>query len=103
MTVNDQKKDRMRGIAMKQAADRSTVGITTAKAADQQAAEIGMGVIVAVIALSGLWGAACLLSAFAQYGIVQMAEGWLQAVCGNPTCLISSLSVPLFCVGRAIP
>jgi hypothetical protein len=88
---------------MKQAADTTTIGITTTKTADQQAAEIGMGVIVAVIALSGIWGAVCLLSALAQYGIVPMAEGWLQAVCGNSTCLINALSVPLFCVGRVLP
>lgn len=88
---------------MKQTADTTTVEITTTKAADQQAAEIGMGVIVTVIALSGLWGATCLLSALAQYGIVTMAEGWLQAVCGNSSCLINALSVPLFCVGRVIP
>ncbi|MBU0965682.1 MAG: hypothetical protein KKA54_04795 [Proteobacteria bacterium] len=56
---------------------------TNQDAIDQQAAEVGMGVIVAVTALSGLWGATCLLSALAQNGIVRLAAGWLEAIIGG--------------------
>jgi len=61
----------------------TTVDITSQKAIDQQAAEVGLGVIVAFTALSGLWGATCLFSALAQYGIVRLAAGWLQAILGG--------------------
>ncbi|MCK9296927.1 MAG: hypothetical protein M0P70_17820 [Desulfobulbaceae bacterium] len=56
---------------------------TSQEAIDQQAAEVGLGVIVAVTVLSGLWGAACLLSALAQHGIVRLAAGWLEAILGG--------------------
>lgn len=61
----------------------TTVDITNQTAIDQQAAEVGMGVIVAFTALSGLWGATCLLSALAQNGIVRLAAGWLEAILGG--------------------
>ena len=61
----------------------TTVDITSQTAIDQQAAEVGMGVIVAFTALSGLWGATCLLSALAQNGIVRLAAGWLEAILGG--------------------
>jgi hypothetical protein len=64
-------------------ATTGTYDITTTKTADQQAAEVGMGVIVAFTALSGLWGATCLLSALAQHGVTAVAAGWLQAIFGG--------------------
>jgi hypothetical protein len=57
--------------------------VTTTNTADEQEAEIGMGVIIAIIALIGLWAGVCLLSALSQFGIVQMAAGWLQAISGG--------------------
>lgn len=64
-------------------AQTTTVDSTSQKAIDQQAAEVGMGVIVAFTALSGLWGATCLLSALAQNGIVRLAAGWMEAIIGG--------------------
>lgn len=64
-------------------ANTTTVAITNQKAIDQQAAEVGLGVIVAFTALSGLWGATCLLSALAQNGFVRLAAGWLEAILGG--------------------
>jgi hypothetical protein len=64
-------------------ANTTTVDLTSQKAIDQQAAEVGLGVIVAFTALSGLWGAACLLSALAQNGIVRLATGWMEAIIGG--------------------
>jgi hypothetical protein len=66
----------------------TTIASTNADASsqadmDQQAAEVGMGVIVVVSAVSGIWGAACLLSALAQNGIVRLAAGWLEAILGG--------------------
>jgi hypothetical protein len=64
-------------------ATTGTYNLTATKTADQQAAEVGMGVIVAFTALSGLWGATCLLSALAQHGVTALAAGWLQAIFGG--------------------
>ncbi|MEW6290432.1 MAG: hypothetical protein AB1545_11325 [Thermodesulfobacteriota bacterium] len=64
-------------------AKTTTVDSTSQKAIDQQAAEVGLGVIVAFTALSGLWGATCLLSALAQNGFARLAAGWLEAVLGG--------------------
>jgi hypothetical protein len=64
-------------------AKTTIVEITSQKAIDQQAAEVGLGVIVAFTALSGLWGATCLFSALAQNGFARLAAGWLEAVLGG--------------------
>jgi hypothetical protein len=63
-------------------ATTTTNDITRTSTASQQAAEVGMGVIVAFTALSGIWGAACLCGAIAQYGVVAVAAGWLHAILG---------------------
>jgi len=64
-------------------ANTNIVDDTNQEAIDQQAAEVGLGVIVAVTALSGLWGATCLLSALAQNGVARLAAGWLEAIVGG--------------------
>ncbi|MBI5558380.1 MAG: hypothetical protein HY885_12160 [Deltaproteobacteria bacterium] len=60
----------------------TTVNATSQAAVEQQAAQVGMGVIVTFAALSGLWGATCLCSALAQYGITQTIAGWMQSIGG---------------------
>lgn len=60
-----------------------TVATTSQQAIDQQAAQVGMGVILAFTALSGIWGAACLISALSQYGVTGVIKGWLSAVFGG--------------------
>ncbi|MFH1217594.1 MAG: hypothetical protein V1706_13950 [Pseudomonadota bacterium] len=59
------------------------VDVTSQQSIDQQAAQVGMGVIVAFTALSGIWGAACLISALSQYGVTGVIKGWLSAVFGG--------------------
>ncbi|MBU4263374.1 MAG: hypothetical protein KKC76_16070 [Proteobacteria bacterium] len=64
-------------------ANTNIVDDTNQEAIDQQAAEVGLGVIVAVTAVSGLWGATCLLSALAQNGAARLVAGWLEAIGGG--------------------
>lgn len=60
----------------------ATVAISQ-QAVDQQAAQVGIGVIALFTGLSGIWGAACLLSALSQYGVTGLLKGWLSAVMGG--------------------
>lgn len=50
---------------------------------DEQAAQVGMGIIVAFSLLCGLWGTACFFGAMAQNGIVNMALGYGRAIIGG--------------------
>lgn len=66
-------------------ATTKTMTTTTAQeqAIDQQTAQVGMGIIVAFSGLSGIWGAACFISALAQNGIARMATEYARAVMGG--------------------
>ena len=44
--------------------------------------EAGMGFMMAMASLIGVWGLACLASAIAQNGLLEVARGWLGAVTG---------------------
>lgn len=52
------------------------------QALDQQAAQVGIGVIVSFCVLSGLFGASCFISALAQHGITRMVMEWGKAIIG---------------------
>ncbi|MFZ5758205.1 MAG: hypothetical protein ACOY32_01080 [Thermodesulfobacteriota bacterium] len=60
----------------------ATVDISQ-QAVAQQAAQVGIGVIALFTGLSGIWGAACLLSALSQYGVTGLIKGWISAVLGG--------------------
>lgn len=47
------------------------------------AAEVGMGVIMVLAALIGIWGIACLMGGLAQTGIGEMLSGYITAVTGR--------------------
>jgi hypothetical protein len=49
---------------------------------EQGVSEAGMGLIMAMASLVGVWGLACLVSAIAQNGLLDVARGWLSAVTG---------------------
>ena len=44
--------------------------------------QAGMGFMMALAGLIGVWGLACLTSAAAQNGVVELLRGWLGAVSG---------------------
>lgn len=65
----------------------TTKHTTAVKTHEQEAiahgsAQVGLGVILVLSALIGVWGVACLLSGIAQYGITGMIKGWLSAIMG---------------------
>jgi hypothetical protein len=44
--------------------------------------QAGMGLMLGMAGLIGVWGVACLVSAVAQTGVLELARGWLSAVTG---------------------
>lgn len=49
----------------------------------QGASQVGMGIILALAALVGVWGVACLVGGIAKSGsLVEMGRGFLTAVMG---------------------
>ena len=46
-------------------------------------AEVGMGVIMVLAALIGIWGIACLMGGLAQTGIGELVSGYITAVTGR--------------------
>ena len=57
--------------------------ITTADKMGRDAAEVGMGVIMVLAALIGIWGFACLFGGLAQSGVGELINGYLSAVTGR--------------------
>jgi hypothetical protein len=50
--------------------------------AGRGASQAGLGFMMGVTGLIGVWGAACLISAVAQTGVLELARGWLSAITG---------------------
>ena len=47
----------------------------------QGASEVGMGVIMSMAAVVGVWGAACMISGITQSGsLIEMARGYMTAL-----------------------
>lgn len=44
--------------------------------------QAGMGFMMGMAGLIGVWGLACLVSAVAQTGLLEAARGWLSAITG---------------------
>ncbi len=63
-------------------AQKTTVKVHEHESVSQSSAQVGVGIIVTLSALIGIWATACLLSGIAQYGVVGMIKGWLGAVLG---------------------
>jgi len=58
--------------------------ITSIDKITRDASEVGMGVIMVMAALIGIWGIACLIGGIANSGgIADLANGWLAAVTGR--------------------
>jgi hypothetical protein len=49
---------------------------------EQGVSQAGMGFMMAMAGLIGIWGFVCLASAVAQNGMVELVRGWLGAVTG---------------------
>ncbi|MEJ2034122.1 MAG: hypothetical protein P8Y63_14035 [Deltaproteobacteria bacterium] len=49
---------------------------------EQGVSQAGMGVMMALAGLTGIWGLVCLVSAVAQNGVLELIRGWLSAVTG---------------------
>jgi hypothetical protein len=49
---------------------------------EQGISQAGMGFIMAMAGLIGVWGLACLISAVTQTGLLGAARGWVSAVTG---------------------
>lgn len=49
---------------------------------EQGVSQAGMGVMIALAGLTGIWGLVCLVSAAAQNGVLELIRGWLSAVTG---------------------
>ncbi len=57
--------------------------IATVDKLSRDASEVGMGVIMVLAALIGIWGIACLMGGLAQTGIGEMVSGYITAVTGH--------------------
>lgn len=58
--------------------------ITTVDKMGRDAAEVGVGVIMVLAALIGIWGIACLFGGIAQSGgVAELINGYLSAVTGG--------------------
>lgn len=58
--------------------------ITGIEKVTRDASEVGMGVIMVLAALIGIWGIACLIGGIANCGgITELVSGWISAVTGR--------------------
>ncbi len=48
----------------------------------ESASQVGIGVIMTLAALIGIWGLACLVGGVTDNGVMELARGWLTAVTG---------------------
>ena len=71
----------MRNI-LKAAHDEFDIGRVEQENIAESASQVGIGVIMTLAALVGIWGLACLVGGIANNGLVEMARGWLAAVTG---------------------
>lgn len=59
------------------------LGIASADKLTRDASEVGIGVIMVLAALIGIWGIACLVGAVANEGLLEMVQGYISAVTGQ--------------------
>lgn len=57
--------------------------ITTVDKMGRDATDVGMGVIMAMAALIGIWGIACLFGGIAEMGVGEMLSGYITAITGR--------------------
>ena len=56
---------------------------TTVDKMGRDVAEVGMGVIMVLAALIGIWGIACLMGGLAQGGVGELLSGYITAITGR--------------------
>ena len=57
--------------------------IPTTEKMSRDMTEVGMGVIMVMAALIGIWGIACLFGGIAQTGVGELLSGYITAVTGR--------------------
>lgn len=62
--------------------DRATIGELEKEAIMEGTSQAGIGILIALAALIGVWGLACLAGGIANGGVVELLRGWVNAVSG---------------------
>ena len=57
--------------------------ITTVDKMSRDVTNVGMGVIMVMAALIGIWGIACLFGGIAQTGVGELLSGYITAITGH--------------------
>ncbi len=69
--------------AQKERIGTTGLDITSVDKLANDASQVGIGVIAVLAALIGIWGIACLIGGIANEGILEMFNGYINAVTGR--------------------